>query len=475
MNIFRHFTLILFTALSIFTGISQTVLISDDINVRPDDIYQIIGEADDYIFFFHERSNEVEIMIFDTNLKFIRSHVMVLEKKGIVPFGINMLDDEINFIYFFRDRGQVVMSLRKFNTQMEIVAKDTIFITDRSDFTPRFNMVECEDQSKVMIYTIERNSLIRVFAYDLRHNVNLWNQSVNVEGSLRNDFKHALMSNDGSGYFFLDRSPESFKKQRLNLEIIRFNPLVDQPTSINLEVTDLNGEESFITYDNLNDFIVVTGMYSEKANNRLNGVFVLRMNADNPDLRVFNKYPYSTQLEQKIIAESRDRQEGVLDLKPVDVVIREDGGILMLSEVQREHQRYGGVTADRTRSSRTWTDYYNEDIVMNSFHPDGEEHWNLVLHKKQYSQDDAAAYSSFFIFKNRNALRLFFNDEISHNNTVSEYIIDGTGKSLRKSVMSTEYQKLRLRFQEAIQLDGRSFIVPSDSGNRMNLVKVTYG
>ena len=44
-------------------------------------------------------------------------------------------------------------------------------------------------------------------------------------------------------------------------------------------------------------------------------------------------------------------------------------------------------------------------------HPDGSNHWEKVLHKKQYSQDDDAAYSSYFLLKTPTALRVIFNDE----------------------------------------------------------------
>ena len=457
-------------------AISQTVLISEDINIRTDEGYQIIGQTDDYIFFFHDKANNTEILVFDTDLRYVRTNVIELEKRRIVPFGISLLDDQLNFIYYYKDKGQIVMNCRRYNEQLELMEKDTVFMTEKAEFSPRFYLAESEDESKVVIYSMAKNTTINTYCYDLKTNSLVWDKAIQTSGKLREDFSIALVSNSGVGYFISDRSPSSFKKQRLNLEVIRFSQGMEDPISFDIEISELKSEEIHISYDNKNGFIVVSGLYSEKVDNRLNGLFILRVNTLNPENRVYNKYPFDLKLEAEIIAESRDKHEGVLDLKPVDVVMREDGGILLLSEIQKKHQRYGGVAGGATRNSgnRNWTDYYHEDIVMHSFYPDGEQHWNLVLHKKQYSQDDNAAYSSFFLFKNRSAIRLFFNDEISNSNTVSEYIITGDGRSQRKSVMSTEYQKLRLRFSDARQLDGRSFVVPSDNGNKINLVKIAY-
>ena len=96
------------------------------------------------------------------------------------------------------------------------------------------------------------------------------------------------------------------------------------------------------------------------------------------------------------------------------------------------------------------------------------------MHKKQYSQDDNAAFSSFFLLKTPTALRLIFNDEIRNENTVSEYVIRGDGNFDRNSVMSTESQNIRLRFRDALQVDANALIIPSERRNRLRLVLLEY-
>jgi hypothetical protein len=455
---------------------AQTVLISEDINVRVDEVYQIVGQADEYIYFFHEKSSKIEILVFDDQLRYIRTNVMEMEKNRVEPFGISLIDDEISFIYYYRDRGHIVMTARRYNTQLELLEKDTLFITERTDLTPRFFMSESEDRSKVLIYSFDKNSIIGAVCYDLKTFSLVWQKEIHTDGKLREEFAEAIVSDSGVGYFISDRSPNAHRKQRLKLEVIRFSQGLQDPMNFTIDVSDLYSEQIILSYDNMNGYITAGGLYTDKANGRQNGIFVLRINSLNPEKRVYQKLPFDPKLENEIIAELKDKQEGILDLKPVEIILREDGGVMLISEIQKIHQRYGGLASVTSRNAggRNWTDYYNEDIVMHTFFPDGNQHWNLVLHKKQYSQDDDAAYSSFFTFKNRSAIRLFFNDEISNSNTVSEYIVSGNGQSQRKSVMSTEYQKLRLRFSSAMQLDGKSLLVPSDSGNKINLVKIAY-
>ena len=472
----KHLLLIIVSICSI-KCLGQTVLISEDINVRSDELYQIIGETDDYIYFFHDKSNKTNIHIYDSELRYIRSNELTFEKKRIIPFAINILDGNINFIYYFKDKGQAIMMARQYDSQMALLERDTIFVTERSEFTPRFAISESDDGSKVMIYTVEKNSTIFAHCFDLNSYGYLWYSEIETEGRLRDHFAEALVSNAGAGYFVMNKSPNGFRKQRLELDVIRFSKGLQKPVTFSVAIPEIKSVDEYIVYDNVNDYIVVSGLYGNKPNNRLNGLYALRISVLNPEKRIYQKYPFDKQLENEIIAEEKDKQEGVIDLEPVDIVLREDGGLVLISEIQKTQQRYGGLaSADRGRNpgSRNWTDFFHEDLVMHALFPDGSQHWNLVLHKKQYSQDDNGVYSSYFLFKNRSAIRLFFNDEISSSSTVSEYIITGSGKSQRKSVMSTEYQKLRLRFTDAIQLDGKSFIVPGDSGSKMKLVKVAY-
>ena len=96
------------------------------------------------------------------------------------------------------------------------------------------------------------------------------------------------------------------------------------------------------------------------------------------------------------------------------------------------------------------------------------------MYKKQFSQDDNAIYSSYFLYTTPSRIKLVYNDEIKTNNTVSEYVLDPLGNFERKSVLSTQYQNLKLRFRDAIQISPNEIIIPSESTNKINLVKIEY-
>ena len=94
--------------------------------------------------------------------------------------------------------------------------------------------------------------------------------------------------------------------------------------------------------------------------------------------------------------------------------------------------------------------------------------------KRQYSNDDEAVYSSYFLFKNPSALRILYNDEIRNENTVSEYILNGAGDITRRSLMSTDNQKLKLQIKNAVQISSNEVVIPSVRGKKLKLVRLTY-
>jgi hypothetical protein len=119
-------------------------------------------------------------------------------------------------------------------------------------------------------------------------------------------------------------------------------------------------------------------------------------------------------------------------------------------------------------------DFYYEDLFLVGVNPDGSVHWRTVLHKKQYSQDDDAIFSSFFLHRGTEQLRFLFNDEIKYENTCSEYNVSAVGRYDRNSLLNTLDQNLRLRFRDGVQISASECLIPSEFRNKLRLVLIRY-
>jgi hypothetical protein len=162
------------------------------------------------------------------------------------------------------------------------------------------------------------------------------------------------------------------------------------------------------------------------------------------------------------------------------LILRKDGGVLIFGENQKTIYRRSVYSGSRRfnvndpGNYRNLTDYYHENLFILNINPDGTLAWDETLHKKQYSQDDGGYFSSYFVFKTPSRLRVLYNDEIKANSTMSEYVLDPLGHLERNSVLSTEYQNLRLRVKDAIQINNEEILIPSEKSGKINLVKIKF-
>jgi hypothetical protein len=227
-------------------------------------------------------------------------------------------------------------------------------------------------------------------------------------------------------------------------------------------------------YDNVHHHAVVTGMYSDKNTTRAQGFYYLTFQADNFSVHLL---PFDETLLADVNGKEVSQTKGLSDFNVRKVALQQDGGAVIIAELNREFSRRSSLPMQSNSGSYAhggWVDYYYEDLILFAVHPDGTEHWKEVLRKRQYSQDDDAIYSSFFLFKTPERLRFLFNDEIKQENTVGGYEVTGTGHVERKTVFNTDYQKLKLRFKDGMQLAYNECIVPSERNGRLSLVRIVF-
>jgi hypothetical protein len=239
-------------------------------------------------------------------------------------------------------------------------------------------------------------------------------------------------------------------------------------------------QDMLISIDNKNRRIGVGGLYSQGKDKVSKGYFTFNKKAHliNPG-EEFQYQIFDAPFLKEVYGRKAEKKKGLEDHLVHDILWRKDGGMILLTEMNKMYSRrssYNGATSYTPGYSgvRGWMDFYNQDIIIIGLHPTGEEHWKQVLYKKQFSQDDDGIYSGFFIFQTPSRLRLVFNDEIKKENTVSEYIMAPNGMFSRSSLLSTDYQKLKLRFRDALQTSSNEMIVPSERNNILSLVKIKY-
>jgi len=457
---------------------AQKVTVSREINVRNNYAYDILPNIEDHIIFYHDRGIEHIFEIYDQNLRYKSDIQPDFEKKNILPTGVIAMDSAFHFFYTYKNENKVVFKAIAFDKNVAIRDSFTYAIKDKKAVTsnPRFSF--SKDKSKVLVFTpndqflnlqlIDNNNLTLIYDFNLLvENVNL-----------KNDFEKLVVSNDGEVFIVARKSSiwqtnndEIIKLIRINskddISVHLFTPEADVITNLKLD------------FDNKNKRIVLAGFTTPNDENRANGYFGFSILPDElPDDAEIIINRFSSEFVVEVSGKKNKKIKVLEDFRIQDLIIRNDGGVIIVSEAVREFTRRSQMASPGQFGNnfplRGFIDYYHEDIVLLATFPDGKEHWKKVLFKKQFSQDDSGVFSSYYIFKTPSRIRLLYNDEIKNSNTVSEYIMDPNGNSERKSVLSTEYQNLKLRFRDAIQIGPSSLIIPSEKATKINLVRIDY-
>jgi len=472
---------IIFLILCAGGAMAQKVTVSDEITLRNDLSYDLVGKIDSNFILFRDRGNKFEAGIYDQELKLKSEKEITLSDRNCNVYASLATPRSFYVFYGFRHRGDYFLQGDQLDGNCNIISSDTIKVFDHIILNPTIRYARSEDRSKIIFFTDEKDHEMLVVLFDLKSHKTIYDRKIYFQETyLKDDFRSLLVTNTGDMILILEKNNFRSKKDKHVFEIHRFHPTAEAAQTYIIPVFRFVSFHSKFVYDNINKQLVGGGVYSQKNLNRAEGVYYLKHTLEQGAEERLTTFAFQSRFDEEITKRSKDKNE-FSQLEVSDIALHEDGGALLIMEIKKEYERRSAYGSGRNLSlpgggyrNSMLVDYYYEDMALFSVNSDGNLLWNDILHKKQYSHDDEGMFSSFFLFKNPSRLRLVYNDEISSENTVSEYVVQADGKYQRKSVLSTEYVRLQLRFKDAVQVSPTAFIVPSQRALRLNLVKIEY-
>jgi hypothetical protein len=456
---------------------AQKVTVSEQIVLRSDIAYNLLGEMGGRTLLLRDMGVKFEVVGFDKALKQSWQKELELDRRQPKIISVIPGDTSFSIVYKFKQKSDLITKIHKYGPGANLLDSITIKNYGYLFYNPNITAVQSEDRTKVLLYFVEKQDIFQVVSFDLVEMKPLWEAVIKPpEFTYFQDFHDLLVDNDGNMALILQKDNFRNKKEIHHYEFHYYNGAQGQLYQFNVPMQEKLTYDVKFTFDHLNKKLVGAGFYSEKNLGLANGYFYLSIDPMDYGnfLLAFNEF--DDEFMVNLLGKDANPERGIPDIEVANMVLRLDGGVLLIGERVRSMDRRA-ATVNRTyydTRAHFAVDYYFEDIFISSIHPDGSTHWNTVMHKKQYSQDDEGVFSSFFLFKTGSSLRFIFNDEIKYENTVSEYMLRGNGKFDRNSLMSTERLKLRLRFIDALQVDGSSVIIPSEYRNKLKLVRFEY-
>ena len=461
-----------------FSSHAQEVSISNELNIRNYFSYEILGKIDDRILIYRDKGFTKQIDVFNQDMEHTQFSELVFEKKKIDVFSVVGLDSVFQMIYGYFEKDTMQIKMREYSKGVVMLDSTTLIKIPKDIIRRRISFAVSDDKNKVLLSTMDDKDRFLFYLYDCKLKKIVWQNIFLIPGDSRKNFQDILLTN--SGQFFITLEDQSNYEKIISFAAI--DPFSNAQFVLNLSFGEKYQRDYYLDFDNKNNELIVCGTYADKKGKESKGIYLMKKEISKlSEMEAPVFIEYNKRLFEDLLQGKKKKNKVLDNLSVQNIIHRNDGGLLVISEITREFSRRNPYnTSSHPRdaynpySRRGWVDFYNDDIIIININPQKEIDWSKILYKKQFSQDDDAVFSSFFIMKTPSRLRFIYNDEIKRNNTVSEYLMDPTGKIARNSLLSTVNQEMKLRFQDALQISSNAIIVPSEKNYDLNLVKITY-
>ncbi len=462
--------------------VAQEVTVSTDVSLRNNHAYEIIGRVQESILLYQEKSRKQSVIVYNQDLVQQSERQIHLRGKRPKVYEVLNVDSAFAILYGYYENKAEVLQMDFFSATAELRDSITISIIKEDWRGLNLETLVSEDESKIAFYQIEGKTKLQLVIYDITRDILLHDSEYLFKNvNLYNELIDLYLSNEGDFYILTEANNTKARKEFHHANIYHFLPTSENVLKITIPLKNIICGDLMLSIDNQNHQIGVAGLYDKKRYTESSGFLWIAGRPGQFSNLPVHFFPFE---EDLLFEVNGDRgKQRLEDFVIADVIWKHDGSPVLTFEMRLDLSRrqaggYGLNTANSGNfagNTLGWSDHYREDVVLISLSKTKQIEWHRVFYKRQFSQSDGGVFSSFFPFLTPSRLRLIYNDEIKAHNTVSEYIIDPLGNYKRTSVLSTEYQNLKLRFLEARQISSTEVLIPSQKSYVFNLVKIDFG
>jgi hypothetical protein len=456
---------------------AQYMSVSNEINLNRDTYYELLGKYGKDILLLEESPSALTLKRLDEAMNFSGNTPIHLGDFRSRVIGYIPTRKHFDVVFASYRKDSILLLQHKYDGKGSLLFKNRIASVPKTAVLPKFDMVVSENKEFAALYKANSRSFVDLYGWNVSTGDSLYTRSLNL-ADLPLDFTSVplQMDNQGHIYFFFESTVPTGRNLR-KISFVKFNPFTGRFSDLDVYLSDIFLNDFKLVIDNQNQTLNALGLVTTKRYGANVGTIAISMPLSFEEDPKVSVHTFGPKLLSDYHGEKNPNATVIPNLQIKDVILRQDGGMLAILEDNKEFARrnfvgrrdmYGMGPASFS------VDYFYEDIIALAFKPSTVLHWEKVLPKRQYSYDDDALFSSFFLVKTPKSVRLLYNDEIRSESTVSEYVIEGNGGIQRKALVSTANQNLKLQLRSSLQVTANEIIVPSIRGRKLSFVRIIY-
>ncbi|NNF01302.1 MAG: hypothetical protein HKN22_01320, partial [Bacteroidia bacterium] len=243
-----------------------------------------------------------------------------------------------------------------------------------------------------------------------------------------------------------------------------------QSRSVTLENREVT--ECFLSFDEKNKKLVVTGFYFDKNSFLASGVFMNTLDLNNSESgQKVPIAPLSENIQIKLVTDrEKDFGRGLSNYTIQKTIMRNDGGAVILAESSyiNQYSYYDYFT--QTFNNRT--EYHFDNVIVISVNQDGSIDWNNIVRKNQESRDDMGVFSSYTPMIRQSEIVMFYNTNYHRNNEVLAEAVSNDGTQYQVTI-ARAMEHLTLLPRAGKQTGLNEIVVPALQKRKLKLLKVS--
>jgi hypothetical protein len=450
------------------TAGGQTIQISEPIDIDDEIDYTLIARYQGEVLLYRQTQSKFFIQSFDNSLKEKWIKPISFKKKDVTIIKIIAQKERFFILYYLHQKGNTVIRAKEFNTEADEISTFDIGNFDTPYYIHPKNIVLSKNKNNFLVYTFTHENFLDVLNFDLVKKEQHWSKKFDfLEVNHYKDFQQILVNNTGETFIVYNQN--NIKRKRAKHQFLFYKISSDTSFFFHIPFHGYISYDIKIQYDETNQQLVAAGLYSTE-NMIANGLFYFNTQLKSiPNIR-------TTKLEEPFIrnltGKKKKKLTGIQNFLIGQLILRKDGGALLVAEQRFTYEATGFMTIEETGAQ---ADYLFENILLASIHPSGEIHWKDVLYKSQSSENDHGRYSSFFAFKTNSNIRFLYNNEISWDTSIFEYIVSGKGDIKRNVIMHQEKKDgILAQLSHSIQVSANEFFALSERDRKLRLLKINY-
>lgn len=475
-------------------GITDLLVAQDIIFSTPQKIptritdYDILGKTPKGIVVYKWGERDHILEWYNEDLKLSQTRDLVFEDKRVEVLNIIPYAKEFVVLFTTRQKKQLLGYARRLDANLKPIGEDILlFKQDRKvgGRSPSFSVKLARNRQYISIFksNYDFNGVTDVDVLVLNRELSSID-STNIELKDKHIVRSTFINNEGN-IGLVQAKPKrtllSNTPQVEHLEFFLFDRATKTTKTVLIEKSDFLLNDLAIEPDDRNNRIVVSGFYSEKQANESKGYFYVFVDLDTYSLsqqefKAFDKDFIKKVYHSRTLTGKLRGHINNLEIKKV--IPRQDGGALLMGEVQYTSSRTVGASSYYSLYQRDFsqvTSYFHDDIIVLSINPDGGLLWSKVLKKKQQSEQDEGYFSSFGMVNSRQAVHLIFNETVSFKSTMSQYVLQSDGAYKIASLLNLGEYQLKLAPRYGKQVSANEVVIPGfNNRNQFLLSKVTF-